>query len=620
MHHRPSEHAPTILAQNRRHYEGLVGLVRHYADQGDAERVLRGAMVAANYAWLAPVGLLSDLRLERLVVSAVRGSGTVTVDGDRRRGRVLHVLSEAYAVGGHTRQASLWIARDERTSDVVLTNQRGPVPARLADAVRGSGGELHDLQSPGRGLLDRARALREHMDRADLVVLTVHPHDTVALAAVNLPGVRPPVVYANHGDHAYWLGVAAADLLCDWRTHARPLDTELRGVAGERIGVLPLPMDAMTTSSGEALRRELGIRPDATVAVTVSADWKVAPAWGRGMHHVVDRVLRWSPKLTVVLVGCAPNAEWARLGKRYPGRILPVGMVPDPAPYLGLADIFLESYPLRAGTTPLEAAMVGLPVVALADIPEDERAHIFHTGSPGLDGLAVATSESEFAVAVHRLVRDADLRRREGDAVRAAVRAAHDGPGWLAQLESVYAQARALPAVDVDALGESPTDDRYGAMVLSASSPGGSPDPRTMAGPLGDLFDSPMQTDLLAVLMRRASPSLLVRVAPGWEDEPSRTTRLLALAAPQPRLTISLPFVDGDDAQGARSVASLRTLLDALGQTPEDCGDIRLEAQAAHTTESVRWEVGLSDEDVDRVERVVSSPLWREEPAATAAA
>jgi hypothetical protein len=239
----------------------------HYAGRGDGERLLRATTMAATYAWLAPVGLLSDLRLERAVVHAVRGSGVVTVDGDRRGGRVLHVLSEAYAIGGHTRQATQWMKRDERTSDVVLTNQHGPVPDRLVESVRASGGELHDLRSTTPGLLDRAHLLRQHMDRADLVVLTVHPNDAVTLAAVNLPGVRPPVIYANHADLAFWLGVAGADLLCDWRPEARALDVGLRGVPCERIGVLPLPVEAMPSSSSSGtLRRRLGLPDDALVA------------------------------------------------------------------------------------------------------------------------------------------------------------------------------------------------------------------------------------------------------------------------------------------------------------------------------------------------------------------
>lgn len=619
--HRPPKHSPRVLAENRRHHGLLVAMARHYASEGDVERVLRAAMAAANYAWLAPIGLLSDVGLERTVVHAVRGSGAVTVDGDRHAGRVLHVLSEAYSVGGHTRLAWRWMNRDERISDVVLTNQHGPVPDRLVESVRASGGELHDLRSTADGLLHRSHALRQHMDRADLVVLHVHPYDSIALAAVNLPGVRPPVIYENHADHAYWLGVGAADLLCDLRPQARALDVALRGVPVERIGVLPMPVDEMPSHAGGALRRRLGIRPDAVVALTVSADWKMAATWGRGMHHAVDRILHCSPQVSIVLVGATPNADWARLSKRFPGRVFPVGRVPDPAAYFALADIYIESYPNRATTSALEAAVLGLPVVALADIPEDDPAHIFQAGSPGLAGRPVATTADQFAAAVRRLAVDPDLRRTEGAAARAAAVEVHDGPGWLAGLELLYEQARSLPAADVEALGEARTDDRYGAMLLSATSPAAaSPDPRTLVGPLGDLFDGTMESDLLATLMRSLSPSLVVRVASRWQDAPARTTRLLALAAAHPRLTISLPFVEDDDAHGTCSVASLSALLAGLGQTPDDCGDIQLEPQAAHTTQSVRWEVRLTDEDLDRVERVVSSPLWRGNPYAATSA
>src|SRR4051794_5965117 len=153
--HRPPAYAPRVLAENRRRFELLVEMTRHYAGQGDAERVLRAAMLAGQYAFLAPVGLLSDVRLERAVIGAVRGSGEVRVDGGRSTGRVLHVLSEAYFVGGHTRLAWRWMNRDERTSDVVLTNQNGPVPDQLTDAVRATGGELHDLRADHSQLLDR---------------------------------------------------------------------------------------------------------------------------------------------------------------------------------------------------------------------------------------------------------------------------------------------------------------------------------------------------------------------------------------------------------------------------------------------------------------------------------
>jgi glycosyltransferase involved in cell wall biosynthesis len=610
--HRPPEHTAGVIAGNTRHYELLVEMARHYAEQGDVERVLRAAMLAGNYAWLAPIGLLSDVRLERTVVHAVRGSGQVTVESDRRRGRVLHVLSEAYTIGGHTRLAGRWMDRDERTSDVVLTNQLGPVPDRLIESVRGAGGDLHDLRSATAGLVDRAHALRRLMDRADLVVLHVHPYDVVALAAANLPGPRPPVIFENHADLSFWLGVAGADLVCDLRTSARALDVGLRAVAGERIGLLPMPVEAMTSPSGDALRRELGIRPDAVVAVTVTDTWKVAASWGRGMHQLVDRALHWSPQLCFVLVGVTPDAHWARLGKRYPGRVFVVGRVPDSAPYFALADVFLESYPTRAGTTPLEAAVLGLPVVALADIPEGDPAHIFQTASPGLDDSLVATTPEQFAVAVRRLAADPELRRRQGAEVRAAVLAVHDGPGWRDRLETLYEQARALPAIDVDDLDESPTDDRYGALLQSAIAPAEvSPDPRAVTAPLGNLFDRRMQLDLYAALSRDVATSFLVRVGARWDQHEQWTGRLLQLCTSHPRLTVSLPFLPDDGLRGERTEAALIRLLASVGQGPDDCGDVSVEADRPSATGAeLNGEPPFTDDVLDWLEQLMASPLW----------
>ncbi|WP_346621874.1 hypothetical protein [Blastococcus montanus] len=619
---RPQEEQPGLLAQNRRHYELLVSMTQRYAARGDVENVLRTAMVAANYALWLPVGLLSDLRLERTVISAVRGTGSVTVDGDRRNGRVLHVLSEAHGIGGHTRLAARWMSRDARTSDVVLTNQDVPVPGLLTEAAVASGGTLVDLRSTTPALVDRARELRAHMDRADVVVLHVHAYDVVALAAANLPGPRPPVIYENHADLTYWLGVGATDVLCDLRPAVRFLDVDLRRVPGERIAVLPMPVEEMPSAGAEDVRRRLGIHPDAVVALTVSDDWKVSAPSGRGLHDVVDKVLHFSPRLTMVLVGVQPSPHWDRLTRKYPGRVHSVGRVTDPAPYFGLADIYLESYPTYAGTTALEAAVLGLPVVGLADTAETDPAHIFQRWSPGLAGRPAATTVSRLALTVHRLAADADLRRREGAEAGASVRAVHDNPGWRTQLEELYERARSAPAADLDDLGESPTDDGYGALLLMTfnATATASADPRAAVVPLGDLYDGTLEGDLTAALLRGRGSSLQVRVAPRWADHPAWTARLLALAAARPRLRVSMPFVPDDDVHGTASITLLTGLLAGLGRTTDDCGDIGLENQAPHAAVSLAGELQFTEEALDRLGKLVSSPMWDDAPAVVAGA
>jgi glycosyltransferase involved in cell wall biosynthesis len=559
------------------------------------------------------MGLLSDPALERLVIDAVRGDAGPTVDGARDARRVLHVLSEAYGTGGHTRLAWRWMTRDPRVSDVALTNHRGAVPEPLVEATRQQGAQLHDLRRTHPDLLSRAVALRTLMDGADLVVLHVHPNDAVALAAVNLPGRRPPVIYENHADHAFWLGLGGADLVCDLRPAASRLSRELRGFAAERVGMLPLPLETPPSSSTAAeLRAQLGIQPDAVVAVTVSAEHKVAATWGRGMDQLLDRALAMAPRLTVVLAGPPPTGAWARLTRRYPKRVFAVGPVSDPGPYYAMADVYLDSYPTRAVTSVLEAALLGLPVLTIEDIPEDVHAHIFQADSPGMVGLPRVHTREQYTVALRRLVDDPELRAQQGAAARASVREAHDGDGWLAAMERLYAQARALPACSIEEALEAVEDPEYGAFLLGYTpSQTQSPEPSMAAGPLGELFDEGLQADLFAVFHRDLGPSLTVRAAAGWEDHPEWTTRLIELAGTHLRLAVSLPFAAGDDAQGTRSAALLTAFLESIGRTSEDCGDISVDTIAPrHAAPRVAGELPFVPESLEWLDGLLSSPCW----------
>jgi hypothetical protein len=184
------------------------------------------------------------------------------------------------------------------------------------------------------------------------------------------------------------------------------------------------------------------------------------------------------------------------------------------------------------------------------------------------------------------------------------VLAAHTGPGWAAALETLYAQARSMPAADLDEYPE-PVEDLDHAQLLLPFMTGMQPTPDliALAGPLGEALDDALLGDLFAVSNRDVSATVRVRVTPGWEEEPDGTRRLLALAARHPRLAVSLPFAAGDDAQGSRSVELVTRLLALNGNTTSD---------------------PVTRAALDRLEKVVSSPLWqaatRDEPPAGAPA
>lgn len=616
--HRPPAAARPVLRQNRARYQGLVENVRRYAEEGDLEHVLRSATLAAHYGWQAPGGLLSDPGLERLVVASVRGQGRPTLDSGRTGGRVLHVLTQAYGFGGHTRLAWRWISRDPRRSDVALTDQADQVPEQLLAAVAASGGRVHDLRSTCADLTARAQALRSLMDGADAVVHHVHPHDVVALAAANIPGPRPPIVHENHAEHTYWVGVGGAELVSDYHAFSRQVSSGLRGVPLDRLGLLPIPLTDVPAEDDrqamrDAVRSRLGLRPDAVLGLTVSAPHKISPMWGRGMAGLLDRTLRMCPRLTAVLVGPPPTGEWADLARRHPGRVHALGPRPDVTAFYAAADLYLDSYPSRSGTAVLEAALHGVPVLSLADLPEEAGyARLYQADSPGLAANPRATNQQRYVAMARSLVADAGLRAQWGTEVRAAVLEAHCGEGWGRGLEALYDQLTTLPVCDLDEYGEATVDDDYGAMLMAYGGGGFvSPTVTQVVAPLGEQLDDGLQTDLVALAGREDGPAVTVRSSAGWADDLDWTARLLALAGEQPRLAVSLPFIAGDDAAGSRTTAVLLEVLAGIGQTPEDCGAVSVDsAVPAGVRLTLPGELPCTADALDRLDLLLRSPLW----------
>ena len=601
----------TRLLENQRTYRQLVDVVRRYAERGDLERVLRAATVAGNFAWAAATGAVADPDVERLVLRATRPDGEVFIDRSGGDGRILHVLSEGYPVGGHTRLAWRWIERDGRRADVALTMQSGRIPEDLRRAAERSGGQVYDLREGFPTLTGRARALRDLMSGADVVVFHVHPFDATALAAAGLPGGRPPIIFDNHADHAFWLGLGCADVIADSRASGQLLCRELRGVQDKRLGFLPLPIDpAPAALSRKAVRRDLHLRPSQVAALTVASAVKMSPIWGEGFDQVLGRVLSEVPDLVVFLVGPEPAGVWSSLRSRFPGRVFPLGVRENASSLFAGMDIYLDSFPLSSATSILEAAAAGLPPLSLSD--RSGRARVFQADVPGLAGTGhLTSSESEYVATLQRLVADREARLARGETARDQVMAIHSGAAWNEALEELYERAGTAPIADLAEYPEATVDVDYGGQLLPLLQQGGpAPDPARFGAPLGPQFDARLRFDIHAATSGAGQRTLKVRVSSGWEQHPAWMMRLTRIALQHPQLSVSLPLVAGDDGSGTRSVRALEPVLAANGTTTQDCGDLNIDARRpALTGLAVAADLPLSPDALDELETFLGSPM-----------
>jgi glycosyltransferase involved in cell wall biosynthesis len=145
-------------------------------------------------------------------------------------------------------------------------------------------------------------------------------------------------------------------------------------------------------------------------------------------HEALPRVRAQVPGVTLTIAGGGPTAEVSRLASAPGVRV--TGFVDRLEPLYARATVFVA--PLRiaggiAGKT-LDALAAGCAVVTTP------------VGSEGLGvrpgvHLLVADGADEFAAAVVRLLRDAELRRRLGEAARAFAESSHAPAVSAAALE-----------------------------------------------------------------------------------------------------------------------------------------------------------------------------------------
>jgi hypothetical protein len=420
---------------------------------GDPATAAGHAELAASVAMHRHPGLLVSSRLEQQLSAIgrelVRTPRKLTDARGAGVQKVLHVMTEAYDSGGHTRVVERWITADtERVPTVALTGWHGgPPPKTLHDAAHAAGGTV--LNIPGDDALTRARNLRGLAQHHDLVVLHIHEFDVISAVALADPNGRPPTVLFNHAGHEFWVGAGVADVVANLHdidvlhTHQR------RGVAREASVLLPIPVTPRNLPSRAEARAKLNLDTGSHVILTVGSAYKVANAVEPTFTTLVRTVMRAVPGAIMVAVGPVPDGEWAELQTEFGGRVMPLGLQPSPMLDLLLpaADILLDTWPLTGWTTLLDAGYARLPVVSLGD-GSSELAMV-RPGADALGGTVThASSPAELAAAIEALLDDPPRRQEIGERARTHVEQNHIG-GWGSQLNSVVelAVARAGSAL-----------------------------------------------------------------------------------------------------------------------------------------------------------------------------
>ncbi len=425
----PNRPIEEVLEANRSAFDEILDLAEQDLGHGRRRSAAARLQSAARFAWYNHPGSFRDTRLERLLAAASDSDVVVPRSARSLDGHVLHVASQVYPMGGHTKLISRWILNDSsRVNSLVLTGQQGlPVPAELLDAVRNSGGEVIDIGRTSSDLCARARALRQlALSGPRAIVLHIHPYDV--LPSLAFARLSTPVILLNHADHVFGVGFDVADIVADIRPAGQRLSIAARGVQATQSAIVPVPLALPAHSPTHEVRTRLGIPQSATVLLSMASAYKYASRAGAHFTDVHRRVLLANPDVHLIIAGPSSEGPWARLASETGGRVHALGIVLDIEAIYEAADIYLDSFPFASLTSLLDAALRGIPVLALTG-------HIPHTVLSS-DDLALVGYPFQFPATdayiseLEALVERPDYRRSQGDFVRSNVTRDHVAPMW----------------------------------------------------------------------------------------------------------------------------------------------------------------------------------------------
>jgi hypothetical protein len=442
------------IGAHRRRFDELLARADAQDAAGASENAAELVQVAAALAWHSPTGLFASPRLEtrlQMIGHSLSVGADPPAPRDGGTGAVLHILTTAYAVGGHTRLAWRWIDRDDRRVHSVALTRQGiePVPSGLARSVRSRGGQIHRIDRVERSLTGRATALSRVIGEADVVVLHIHPFDVVpvlALSALDDVGRRPVTILLNHADHVFWIGSSVSDLVLHLRASGARLAETRRGLSADRSAILPLPLGHHEADADrERARGDLGFKEDDVVAISIASGYKFGGAAdSERLLPILERAIADEPSLRVLAVGPGGNADWAEAERTTAGRIRALGNRRGIGSIYAAADIYLDSHPFSSLTSMLEAGQRGLPLLSLS--AADPHLDVLGFDDPATDGLPIRfRSADAYLHELGNLVVD-PARRAEGGQRIADALQVHVGPAWHRHLERAYERATELHA------------------------------------------------------------------------------------------------------------------------------------------------------------------------------
>lgn len=452
------------IIQSQKLFNRAIAKAEATFEKGNLNTAIAWAQTAAHLASVRHPGFYVSRQLEELllkIAEKINPSLKTHVDYPYKtrqnslKMHVLHVATEVYTGGGHSAFITRWIenTKANSTHSLITTNSSNALPEGLFWAIEESDGWHLSLPSMTHTLVERALLLRHLADSwADVVVLTIHPFDTIPTVAFGVEG-GPPILFCNHADHQFWVGASVIDVPVEYHASGGLVSRKRRGINDSQVLPIPLSKHSGNAPNSKTVRSKLALKDNQVMLLTVARDEKYLPYDGVDFFDAIVEFLKQHPNVWLFAVGPTHQGRWVEASALTGGRIKALGQIDRQFldEFFDSAAVYLSSFPCGSVTAMLEAGLHGVPLVGLQN---SEMPHLTGQDDVAFEGLPIyAVSAEEMFLLLESLIENRSYNKECAINAQKRIENTHCPPAWNSYLDKIFQslpsqhQIRALPHI-----------------------------------------------------------------------------------------------------------------------------------------------------------------------------
>lgn len=282
----------------------------------------------------------------------------------------LHIMTEAYLSGGHTRVVERWIESSDKTEKhcIIFTSSNTEVmPEALIQNVKNRNGEIIEVDS-NLDILQKAQNLADYASKFEHIILHIHPFDYIPIIAFGSNSFKRPIYFYNHADHLPWFGLSIIDCLLEIRTYGKKITKLKRNYDNSIVLGIPTVINKNNPYI-ENNNMDKSYLKNKKVILSYGNSYKF-----NNFYHLslLDYIKMFDENYVFILIGLNEenNSNFYNYSSSNPNKLIIKNTVPfdELRQYLNLADIIIDSFPVCGGTALLDAINLNKPVLSLSSI------------------------------------------------------------------------------------------------------------------------------------------------------------------------------------------------------------------------------------------------------------